>query len=200
LTAYSLRSRAGFVSHRQRSWDSPFGGVPSQKVSELLRPGSTHVPFNPAVFPPPKRRAGPTGPGFWVLPLPRVPCSRRGFSPPTAGSSRGFRPSRVLGRRPRPGFRPVSSHVLCPPGGYPPNAHAPQSIDQPSLGLIRTPYLSTEPDEATLLGFPHRLNPGHSGKSPSGLCVHLTLRPALLPATSDLWMEALALPELPGPA
>jgi hypothetical protein len=26
LTAYSLESRAGFVSHRRRSWDSPFGG------------------------------------------------------------------------------------------------------------------------------------------------------------------------------
>jgi len=33
LTAYALESRAGFVSHRQRSWDSPFGGVLSRKVS-----------------------------------------------------------------------------------------------------------------------------------------------------------------------
>jgi hypothetical protein len=27
LTACSLESRAGFVSHRRRSWDSPFGGL-----------------------------------------------------------------------------------------------------------------------------------------------------------------------------
>jgi hypothetical protein len=32
LTAYSLRSRAGFLSHRQRSWDSPFGAFSSRKV------------------------------------------------------------------------------------------------------------------------------------------------------------------------
>ena len=182
MTAYSLRSRAGFVSHRQRSWDSPFGGFPSQKVSGLLRPESTHIPFSPAVFPPPKRRAGPTGLGFWVLPLPRVPCSRRGFSSPTTGSSRGFSPSRVLGRRPRPGFRPASSHALCPSDSFPPGAHTPQSIDQPSLGLIRTPCLSTEPDKATLLGFPHRLDPEHSRESPSGLCVRLTPCRASLPA------------------
>jgi hypothetical protein len=45
LTAYSLRSLAGFVSHRQRSWDSPFGGFPSQKVSAAFPPGSTHLPL-----------------------------------------------------------------------------------------------------------------------------------------------------------
>jgi len=33
LTAYALRFRAGFVSHRQRSWDSPFGAFASGKVS-----------------------------------------------------------------------------------------------------------------------------------------------------------------------
>jgi hypothetical protein len=73
LAAYSLRSRAGSISHRRRSWDSPFGGSSSRKVSGVLPPGSTHLPFGPAVFPPPKRRAGPMGLGFWVLSLPRVP-------------------------------------------------------------------------------------------------------------------------------
>jgi hypothetical protein len=34
LAVYSLRSRAGFVSHRPRSWDLPFGAFPSGKVSE----------------------------------------------------------------------------------------------------------------------------------------------------------------------
>jgi hypothetical protein len=32
LTAFARRARAGFVSHRQRSWDSPFGAFPSRKV------------------------------------------------------------------------------------------------------------------------------------------------------------------------
>ena len=45
LTVYSLRNRAGFVSHRQRSWDSPFGAFPSQKVSGRFRLGRTHIPF-----------------------------------------------------------------------------------------------------------------------------------------------------------
>jgi len=38
LTVSALRSRAGFVSHRQRSWDSPFGAFPSRKVFNRFRP------------------------------------------------------------------------------------------------------------------------------------------------------------------
>jgi hypothetical protein len=38
LTVSSLRSRAGSVSHRQRSWDSPFGAFPSREVPGLLPP------------------------------------------------------------------------------------------------------------------------------------------------------------------
>jgi len=34
LTAFALESRAGFVSHRQRSWDSPFGGFTFPEVSQ----------------------------------------------------------------------------------------------------------------------------------------------------------------------
>jgi hypothetical protein len=34
LTAFSLESRAGFVSHRQRSWDLPFGGFTSREESK----------------------------------------------------------------------------------------------------------------------------------------------------------------------
>jgi hypothetical protein len=44
-----------------------------------FRPGSTHLPFNPAVFPPLKRRAGPMGPGFWALTLSEAPNDRTGF-------------------------------------------------------------------------------------------------------------------------
>jgi len=32
LAVYSRRARAGFVSHRRRSWDSPFGAFSSRKV------------------------------------------------------------------------------------------------------------------------------------------------------------------------
>jgi hypothetical protein len=45
LTVCSLESRAGFVSHRQRSWDSPFEGFPFRKASAIFRPGRTHLPL-----------------------------------------------------------------------------------------------------------------------------------------------------------
>jgi hypothetical protein len=45
LTAYSLESRAGFVSHRRRSWDSPFGGFPSRRISPDFRLEGTHLPL-----------------------------------------------------------------------------------------------------------------------------------------------------------
>jgi hypothetical protein len=45
LTVYSLRCRAGFVSHRQRSWDLPFGAFSSGKVTGRFRLGRTHIPF-----------------------------------------------------------------------------------------------------------------------------------------------------------
>ena len=34
MTVYASRSRAGFVSHRRRSWDSPFGAFSSRKESQ----------------------------------------------------------------------------------------------------------------------------------------------------------------------
>jgi len=83
LTAYSLESRAGFVSHRRRSWDSPFGGFPFQEASPDFRLGRTHLPLALAVYPPPKRRTGPKEPRFLGLYLPEVPCGRRWFRPTT---------------------------------------------------------------------------------------------------------------------
>jgi hypothetical protein len=39
LSAVSaLRIPVGFISHRQRSWDSPFGAFPPRKVSDRFRP------------------------------------------------------------------------------------------------------------------------------------------------------------------
>jgi hypothetical protein len=51
LTACALRSLAGFVSHRQRSWDSPFGASSSGKVIQTFPPGRTHIPFHTASIP-----------------------------------------------------------------------------------------------------------------------------------------------------
>jgi hypothetical protein len=56
----------------------------------------TRIPLFPSVIPPPKRWAGPTGRGFRVLTLPRVPGSRTGVNSPTAGCSLGFHPLRAF--------------------------------------------------------------------------------------------------------
>jgi len=128
LTAYSLRSRAGLVSCRQRSWDSPFGAFSSRKVFGALPPERTHVPFLLSVLPPPKRWAGPIGRGSWVFALPRVPGDFQTFDPVAAGCSLGSCPSRVLLRKPPSGFRPISSHALRRPNGEPLDPPAPQSI------------------------------------------------------------------------
>jgi hypothetical protein len=53
LTACALRNRAGRVSYRRRSWDSPFGAFSSDKVPGAFPPEWTHLPFLPPVLPPP---------------------------------------------------------------------------------------------------------------------------------------------------
>jgi len=52
---YALRARAGFVSHRRRSWDSPFGAFSSRRASTPFPTWPTRLPFNPSLFPPPKQ-------------------------------------------------------------------------------------------------------------------------------------------------
>jgi hypothetical protein len=110
--AYALRAPAGFLSHRRRSWDLPFGAFSFRKVSAAFPRGRTHVPFHPPVFPPPKRWAGPTGCGFWALTLPGVPGDRNMISVPATGCSLGFRPLRAFRKRPCLRFRSSSSHAL----------------------------------------------------------------------------------------
>jgi hypothetical protein len=62
LTAYALRSRAGSISHRRRSWDSPFGAFSSRKVSGPLPPEWAHLPFHLSVLPPHKAMSRPDKP------------------------------------------------------------------------------------------------------------------------------------------
>jgi hypothetical protein len=112
VAVYSFRALAGFISHRRRSWDSPFGASSSRKVSGAFPPGRTHIPFFLPLIPLPKQRAGPAGRGFWASTLAGVPGSRRRISTPTTGCSLGFCPSRVCRPKSGPGFRPASSRTL----------------------------------------------------------------------------------------
>jgi hypothetical protein len=43
--------RAGFVSHQQRSWDSPFGAFSSGEGIHPFPDGRTHLPFPLSVYP-----------------------------------------------------------------------------------------------------------------------------------------------------
>jgi len=100
LTAYALRALAGFVSHRRRSWDSPFGAFSSWKVSAAFPRGRTHLLFRPPVFPLLVQWAGPTGCSFWALTLPGVPGGRCRISASATGCSLGFFPLRVFRKGP----------------------------------------------------------------------------------------------------
>jgi hypothetical protein len=96
--AYSLRARAGFVSHRQRSWDSPFGAFSSRKVSARLREEEPTYRFSCRCYrrrsDGPARQAAVSG----LLPLPESLAAGRGISAPPTGCSLGFHPSRACGR------------------------------------------------------------------------------------------------------
>jgi hypothetical protein len=74
LTVCALQSRAGLVSYRQRSWDSPFGAFSSRKVTGRFRLGRTHMPFTRRyTLAPEGAGAGSTSRSFWALTLSRVP-------------------------------------------------------------------------------------------------------------------------------
>jgi hypothetical protein len=77
LTAYSLRSLDGFVSHRQHSWGSPFRACPPARYPKRFRPDEPTYRFSCRCFPVPKHRAGPTGRGSWVFTLPGGPIVQR---------------------------------------------------------------------------------------------------------------------------
>jgi len=87
-TVYALQARAGFISHRRRSWDSPCGAFTSRKVPAAFPRGCAHLPFrtvgNPAAeamgrpngprllgfdpFESPWRATGINSPQRWLLP------------------------------------------------------------------------------------------------------------------------------------
>jgi hypothetical protein len=122
---------------------------PLERYPSYYRSETPAYRFNLSVLPPPKRWAGPTGPGSRVLTLSRVPGDRCVISTSPAGCSLGFNPSRTFRRGPGPGLRPASSHALCESGNYSPDPPAPQSIDQPLLGPVRESHVNTQLEQAS---------------------------------------------------
>jgi hypothetical protein len=93
LTVSSCRFRAGFVSYRQRSWDSPFGAFPSRTVPGAFPPERTHMPIvRPVHNAAQGGGAGPDDCGFWASTRAGVPCGQRVISAITAGCSLGLFP------------------------------------------------------------------------------------------------------------
>jgi hypothetical protein len=137
LTVSSLRTRAGFVSRRRRSWDSPFGAFSSRKVSGALPPGSTHLPFHPTALRRHNTGAGPAKLrflGFDPCESPWRPDVRLTHRPLDAPL--GFAPSKASQRKPWPNLRPASSHAL-PASTANDRSPAPQSINRPSPDPLR---------------------------------------------------------------
>jgi hypothetical protein len=114
-TVSSLRTLAGFVSRRQRSWDSPFGAFPSREASARFR---THEPTYRFAARLRRREAAtqPVRPRFLGFDPPKSPwrsdtlLARRPLDAPL-----GFAPSRVSQPEPCGGFRRHSSSALSPP-------------------------------------------------------------------------------------
>jgi len=169
LAVSSLRSLAGFVSHRQRSWDSPFGASSSRKVSERLRSERPTYRFSHRYTPPEARPARQAAvPGFWPFrkSLATTAClARQPLAAPLGFTLLGLT-AKALAR--------ISPDLLPRALGF----HlAPRSFDQPSLRLIRPHGEPRGLDQPTLRGFSHRLDPIHSNTAPSELFDSLRAAP-----------------------
>jgi hypothetical protein len=74
LTVYALRNRAGLVSYRQRSWDSPFGAFSSREVSGPFPARKNPHAVSLACIPLHRSAgAGSASRSSWALTLSRVP-------------------------------------------------------------------------------------------------------------------------------
>jgi hypothetical protein len=172
VTVSSLRVRAGFVSHRQRSWDSPFGAFPPRKVPEAFPHRMNPHTVSPASAPAAEAVGRPNGPRFL------------GFDP----SESPLRPNECLARRTPdaplgfalPGFsiEGLGQHFCRPPlprfVGPAANRRANRRL-RVSIGLRpahpRSRAEARHQDRATLLGFVHRPDPvtfGH--EAPLAMC------------------------------
>jgi hypothetical protein len=96
LTAFSLRNLVGSVSHRQRSWDSPFGAFSPDRYSTRFHIKSTHLPFHPPLFPDAEAPDRPDRPRLLGLHPDRRPeRTPMGLASAPPGNSRGVPPSRA---------------------------------------------------------------------------------------------------------
>ncbi len=204
LTVFSLRSRAGFVSTRQRSWDSPFGAFSSRKVRGRCRPSAPTYRFANGSTTRPKPRGRPRRPRFlgfdpsgspW---RPDTCLACRALDAPLGFPFEGTPATALTGISPDLLSR-ASPGGAAVRGGRSRRRSAPQSIDQPSLGPTRiSDRKQPERLERPLEGFHTRLVPNiRTCRSPgyefTGRAVVRCRRPPHVLRTSRH-----ILPELPG--
>jgi len=148
LTAYSLRTRAGLVSYRRRSWDSPFGAFSSREGVRNVSARTHPLTVSPAAIPSAEARDRHGRPRFlgfdpsgnpW---RPSVCLAHRALDAPLGFALLGSWKNALAGISPD-----LLSRAL--PGGQNRPA-APQSIDQHSSSPHPAPWQATGVDETTL--------------------------------------------------
>jgi hypothetical protein len=183
LAGYAPHSLVGFISHRQRSWDSLFEAFSSREVSKRFRLDEPAYRFSHECYRRRSERAGLAGRGSRALTLTRVPGDRHGFMAPTTGCSLELHPFRVIPREPWRRFRSTSSHVLRPPTEA--DDPAPRSLDQFPLGPVQLSAASRKRwNRTTLIGsrtctIPHTRANRHPGYvfTSHGVAHHCRLDP-----------------------
>jgi hypothetical protein len=143
--------------------------------------GKTHIPFLLPVYPA-RGGAGSAGRGSWVLAsrksLAAIAClARQPLAAPLGFALLGLAANALAG---------ISPNLLPRALGSRP---APQSLNRPSLRLVRSRGKPQGLDKPTLLGFPHRPDPIHSNTAPSELFDSLRAVPHIAALHDTLWME-----------
>jgi hypothetical protein len=195
LTGYALRFRAGFLSHRQRSWDSAFGAFSSRKVPGALLPVRPTYRFAYRCSHRPKALGRPNRLrflGFCPFESPwrsdgvlvhRPLDAPLGFCLP--GLAIGNL-AQAFTRAPLSRFADLTIARRAP---------APQSIHRSPTRLSDEWCRNTTSGG----GSPHRLlapaNPVRSDERFTGICVHLASCRALLPTIRCSLADLFALPQ-----
>jgi len=168
LTAYALQSLAGFISHRQRSWDSPFGAFSSRKVSASITGRIDPLTVSPASAPIAEAMSRLGRPRFLGLDPFESPWRssggliRRPLDAPLGLSLPGLAIgglARAFAQTPLTRFPDVTI------------THPARRRLRVSLSLRPASPIhqrrNAKPGEAALIGFPHRFNPGRSDEEPT---------------------------------
>jgi hypothetical protein len=187
LTAYSLESRAGFVSHRLRSWDSPFGGLFLSEQALSAFPPQANLPTVDPAF----DSAAEAPDRYDEFRLPGSSCREclvraRRFRPARRQRLPWVLPLQGLLRRPWPRLLPASSHVLCGPWRLLAEFAGTSEYRSAFAPPCPMSHRRASPAKATPVGSLHLPGPEHWGQLCPGYWFTSRSGRALLPAHRSL--------------